>query len=391
MPKFRIITNKRVCFWGAPADVPSGPATIATRIQQTGYNTGNLLIGHGLFHGTEAQTKAYHPGFGQMSPQQFDEYFDVVFVPSSNFVRNGIDLKAQYDYFSKTKASFFVFGLGSQVKIGEPVQLEPGTDRFLRLAAERSGSLGVRGAGTAELLLSMGIRNIDIIGCPSLLEFPGHIKARPSGTIGPGKRIAVNYSSNVRSHSFAPEMLAALEGALFRRLLKCESYYILQNEEPEIEILNFMGKGIDANKFPISETSIREALRRIARLFSVDVDDNDVRRFLTHNMRIFFKVEEWRTCMQTMDFAIGSRFHGNVAALLAGVPALFLAHDNRTLELCEFFGFPHVRIDPEFTVVPIEELLQLADYGSFISRFHTVHAQWKTFVARNNMEFSATI
>ena len=50
--------------------------------------------------------------------------------------------------------------------------------------------------------------------------------------------------------------------------------------------------------------------------------------------RIRFPVEAWTWLeyLRDFDFATGTRLHGNVAALLAGVPAVLLAHDSRTLE-----------------------------------------------------------
>src|SRR5262249_11324523 len=148
-------------------------------------------------------------------------------IPSSNFVRNSVDLQDQYSYFSQTKSQFLVFGLGSQVRPNEKVVLEPGTEKFLRLAAERSGSLGVRGARTAELLLSLGIRNLDITGCPSLLNFPSELKRNRIGHRRISSRIATNYSSNVRSHSFAPLLLKKIESRIFSQLIGDNTFYIV--------------------------------------------------------------------------------------------------------------------------------------------------------------------
>lgn len=46
--------------------------------------------------------------------------------------------------------------------------------------------------------------------------------------------------------------------------------------------------------------------------------------------------------LREFDFAIGTRIHGVMLALQAGVPALCTAHDSRTLELCRLMMVPHV-------------------------------------------------
>jgi hypothetical protein len=380
MPSLKIVTTKRVCFWGAPSGIAVGETDFARKFQQTGYNTGNMLIGNGLFNATEAPTKTYHPGFGVLSPAEFDEHFDIVFIPASNFVRNGEDMEAQYQYFSKTRTPFLMFGLGSQLSANDPIHLQPGTDKFLRLVAERSGSIGVRGAGTAELLLSLGIRNVDIVGCPSILHFPSDLTSRRIGPITAESRIATNYSNNVRRHSFSAVRFAAIESMIFKHLLRSNSYYILQNEAAEMEIVKNQGA------HPTND-SIASAMEQVGNKFDIDSGTAEFRRFLSYNTRIFFNVKEWVACLKTMHFSVGSRFHGNVAALLAGIPALFIAHDNRTLELCEFFSFPHIRVDNVYTPMKIEEMLDKVDYNIFFSRLPLVIAQWKTFLARNSLDF----
>ena len=56
----------------------------------------------------------------------------------------------------------------------------------------------------------------------------------------------------------------------------------------------------------------------------------------------FYTMDAWFEKLgQGFDFSMGTRFHGNMTAMLAGVPALWLVHDNRTQEFCTHLGLPH--------------------------------------------------
>ena len=46
--------------------------------------------------------------------------------------------------------------------------------------------------------------------------------------------------------------------------------------------------------------------------------------------------------MRRFDFVVGSRIHGTLIGLQAGVPSLCIVHDSRTLELCQTMKVPHV-------------------------------------------------
>ncbi|NMJ43405.1 polysaccharide pyruvyl transferase family protein [Roseomonas sp. JC162] len=368
--------GKRVCFWGAPAHVASDH-DLVRRLEATGANTGNLFIGHGLFHGLDCAHKAFHPGFAAIPAERLHEHFDVVFVPASNFVGNGVDLTAHADYFARTKLPIFCFGLGSQLRPGETPALKPGTERFLRLMADRSGSIGVRGAFTAEVLWDMGIRNTSITGCPSMLGMRTDILARLAVAVPSRDKVALNFSNNVRRHALYPDAMRISENALFQRLLSENAYYIIQNERPELDMIAAMMAG-DGRRYA-------SAMQEIATLFGVSASRSDLRNFLERRMRVFFSVEDWVGCMETMSAAIGSRFHGNVAALLAGTPALFLVHDMRTRELCELMRLPHVLLDRE---VPVEEILERAgelDYAPFIAQFARLTMEWRLFLDRNGL------
>jgi hypothetical protein len=172
--------------------------------------------------------------------------------------------------------------------------------------------------------------------------------------------------------------MRSCENALFQRMLGENAFYILQNEVAELDLLAAMERGDSA--------AASAAVDRIARLFEVAPGRADVRRFLETRTRVFFSVEEWLSAAGTMTAAIGTRFHGNIAALLAGTPALFLVHDMRTLELCELLRAPHLLLDRPHSGEEIAERLLSADYGPFRDQFRRLLMEWRLFLARNGLD-----
>ncbi|MBR0650218.1 hypothetical protein GXW78_11135 [Roseomonas terrae] len=378
-PLFRIAApGERICFWGAPAHV-GAHASLAAGLAATGANTGNLFIGHGLFHGTDCAQKAFHPGFGAIPPERLHEHFDRVFVPASNFVGNGVDLTEHAAYFAKAKVPIFCFGLGSQIRPGEKPALKPGTERMLRLMGER-GSIGVRGAFTAQVLWDMGIRDVSIVGCPSLLGLRAETLQRLGRAVPARDKVALNLSNNVRRHALHPEPMRLSENGLFQRLLGENAYYVLQNEQPEMEFLAAMAAG--------DNRAATAAAQNVAALFGISASRDDLRTFLERRVRIFFSVDDWVGCMQTMTVSIGSRFHGNIAALLAGVPALFLVHDMRTRELCELLRVPHLLLDRPVAAEEILDRAAEADYRPFLAQLGRLTMEWRLFLRRNGLDIA---
>jgi hypothetical protein len=297
--------GKRVCFWGARESAKLDSGDLSSQLVRSGNNSGNIFIGAGLFRNLDCDEKVYHPGFERLPAENLHEHYDYMFIAASNFVGESVDLTSAYEYLRKSKIKLFCFGLGSQFLPGQDVNLKPGTDRFLRLLSERSGSIGVRGTFTAELLWKLGIRNLSLTGCPSLLGLSADALNRLVNTRPTLQKIAFNESSNVRRHALNPDALRDTENTLFRRMLNENSFYILQNEQAEMAAMAATAAGEDAD-FESPMATIR---------YIYDVKDlgKSVDAFIKSRLRMFFDVDDWVGCMSTMTASIGSRFHGRNA------------------------------------------------------------------------------
>ena len=378
MTSITIETKDRVCFWGATADIPLSVRLISGLLKASGKNSGNLFIGSGLYNATKAPLKEYW-NFYLGTPEEFDEKFDTLFIPASNFIFQYTDLKDQYNFFSKTKAKIFMFGLGSQLRELGPIKLIPSTERFIRLAAERSTSIGVRGEVTADVMRKLGIHNVEVTGCPSMLNMPDHFSVVPDPA-DPTVVLAGNFTNNAREHAFSAEAMVRLESALFAELVKRNGYYILQNEAHELAAMKSL-----AHVEALSDQQWWD-INRIRKLFNLNIKDDDWLNFLARRLRIFFSTVEWKCFMRAVDFSFGTRFHGNVAALLAGRPAYIFCHDYRTLELAQFYKVPHRIVDATSPIPAFEEIFADTDMAAFQANVPKLMRIWRDFIKRNGFD-----
>ncbi|MDR2532917.1 MAG: polysaccharide pyruvyl transferase family protein [Oscillospiraceae bacterium] len=111
--------------------------------------------------------------------------------------------------------------------------------------------------------------------------------------------------------------------------------------------------------------------------------------FLCDTGRLFFNVDDWINGIEYCDFSIGNKFHGNVAAILAGVPALFIVHDTRMLELCNYYKFPYIHEKDFDTSKPIEYYYELADYTEFNEYFAETYDNFIDYCKKNEVEFKS--
>ncbi|MDQ1530197.1 MAG: hypothetical protein QOE37_302, partial [Microbacteriaceae bacterium] len=81
--------------------------------------------------------------------------------------------------------------------------------------------------------------------------------------------------------------------------------------------------------------------------------------------RFFVDAQPWLDHLATFDFSFGTRIHGNIAGLAAGIPSYVLAHDSRTLELARYFDIPHRTMDRVDATTDAADLYAEADYSAF--------------------------
>ena len=176
----------------------------------------------------------------------------------------------------------------------------------------RSASAARRPASTWN---GFGFRDVDVIGCPSMFRWGDTIDVRRKvATLDAQSNVAITispYRSAMEGSPWPPTIAtrgSATSRCSFRRWAFCSTGAPL----PRGHAGNRFCRSIPSHPF-----------------------------FREHRTRFYVDPWPWIEDLQGFDFSFGTRIHGTIAALLAGTPAVVLAHDSRTLELARYFDIPH--------------------------------------------------
>lgn len=281
----------------------------------------------------------------------------------SNFISGHTDLGWIYDQLAERDISNIVMiGAGAQADdYSDEINLKPGTMKFLKLLAERSTTIGVRGDFTAEILNRMGIKNVEVIGCPTAF-WAENSPIRKNDRV---ERLAVHCTP---TGHFRDSI-----GALFAHGVEHGAQYIIQSEVWMMQFLLAEMEDTEANDH--------------ARYFctGAGIAPETLKEWIRSHGKVYFDIREWIDAMRDLDFVYGSRFHGNMAAIQAGTPALNMVFDTRTRELCEYLNLPHIPLEQFHRGVSLSHLMDLADFTLYEATFAKRRQSYCEFLARNGL------
>lgn len=364
--------NRNIFLWGALPSLPLNEGFI-TSYKRSGYNLGNTLIGNGVTSVLEGYNFLFR---GQLStPQDAEEKCGHIVIPASNFLWKNFDLGFMADFIEPTNLPVTMIGLGAQTDDRSLVsEIHPNTLRLIKIISERSPSIGVRGYYTAEVLAAHGILNVEVLGCPSLYTQcspPQHIRERKNPSL---EKFAVNFSRRVQNHSFNHEILQLIENSLLKLAINHNWAFIAQDELEELALANGIASEVE--------------MSNVTSYFNCS-NKNSVIDYFSKNTVYFCNYQSWTNFMSARSGCIGSRLHGNIAALTSGTPCLMIAHDSRTLEICSLIGAPHINInnlspnqlDGQFLL----DAFQSADYSLYFSNMNYLFRRYKIFLDQHGL------
>ncbi|MFC5677298.1 polysaccharide pyruvyl transferase family protein [Aeromicrobium endophyticum] len=337
-------------------------------------NSGNYLFQHSMWKtlsvdGAELVTNSTlservppEPGDAARINDEFDHFV----IPMANAFRREFEprLARLAELLEGVTIPVTVTGIGAQAPHGHGIEaLEPVNDtvkKFVGLVLDRSASIGVRGEFTRSYLLSLGFPDdaIDVIGCPSLFLHGRDFRV--------DKRVDALTSDSPLALNLTPEVPGIGAFATTQAERHPNLTYIGQDAH-DLRML-LWGVPFPHVHDPLVPVHLEHPLYQQDRI------------------RLFLDTWPWYDFMATQHFAYGTRFHGNVAALLGGTPAHLLAHDSRTLELAEYHRMPFTTMPSFEADLSAAELYEATDMAEFNAELPRGFDRFTAFLDRNGLE-----
>lgn len=312
-------------------------------------NSGNILFAHSVYKSlfrpdNRLDVNRYNPDFA--SPDEINEKYDAFVLPLANAFRPSFEsqLERYTSVVCRLKIPCIVVGVGAQAGLDlaelKGSTLDDTVRAFVAAVLDRSATIGVRGEFTRDYLNRLGFRAVDVIGCPSMCYNGAELNVRKSeDALDAQARVAVNHTP-------------------------------------------FTGKAV--------EEFVRRTLGTFANgvfVAQADADAGFWAESLAAPGRVarFFNVAPWIAFLRSRRFCVGTRIHGNIAAILAGVPAFVVAHDSRTLELARFHEIPHALVSALAPKTTATELYAPIDAERVNAGARARFEIYKSFLARNGL------
>ncbi len=300
----------------------------------------------------------------------FSEHIDT--VVTNVFHRIGANLKMDIPYWENilSHADRVVpLSLGFAFENGEIAPMDESLKRLLFMMSERI-ELGVRTEYDADYLSTQGLKNVSVIGCPSLFYH-------------------MNRDFKVRGKKAAPKSLNFNFTSDFRNLC------ISQKEAVEVhwKLLLWMKWQYERLPIEVHLTMQKQPFAEISDMHDILLSYGEIHPFYKDCGRYFYSVEDWIRELKKDDFSMGSRFHGNVAAVLAGIPTLMVNVDKRMVGMNNFYRIPSIDISEFDLDKPLEYYVELADYTEFNKVYPKRFDNFTDYCKRNGVrlkEFTTT-
>lgn len=303
--------------------------------------------------------------------------YDYVFLRGSNYVHKDMVWDQAIDVLKKLKIPVIAWGIGAQAPVKGKIELSEETKTVLRMMAESTTSIGVRGAYSAQVLWDLGIKNVRIVGCPTAfrrnnpdlsIQLPPLESIRTAG-ITVRREVSSTYARDIQQYlTFHRDLVKSL----------ASRFDVVLMAQGEVEEKKIVLGTIEQREEALA------ALRADKQVRDWYLDDAMEK---LHRERLFYSdvVADYEDLVQQKDLVLGYRLHGNLMALANGVPSIYFTYDSRTVEFAETYQIPSFDVfsGKEFR---LEDYWDQSLFDKFNRAYHHTYREMHQFLTENGAD-----
>ena len=112
-------------------------------------------------------------------------------------------------------------------------------------------------------------------------------------------------------------------------------------------------------------------------------------RYVRKSMKVFSDPREWLDAVSSADLVLGTRFHGGVIGLFAGVPCVVFVHDARTREMCDLLQLPSIDVR-KVDRIDVRELYDALNLEPLVTTYSRLYRNYVDFLDENDLDHCLT-
>ena len=352
-----------VAIFGTPGFVERAETfDLPHKLKVTGDNTGNLLFQHAVANFVDGEKVFIGLAKRNYGDPVLRSAAKALLFPAANHLRAEADWTGLNSFLEKTRQKLVIFGLGVQGRQGDgaggivaALRANPTVQRMVDIFRDKAAFVGVRGALTAEVCAALGLKDVAVTGCPSLM-----ISADPQL----GRTVAARLDALRRGEVPPLVVTAAAAAELTGDTLTVERRLAALLRDGDLYVQQSGGAAAVALFAGAVPAPGSWEARVLGKALFPDAPAEAMQDFLSRHGRVFFSVAEWMSATARAGLFLGTRLHGNMIGLQQGLPCAMIAHDARTSELIGQMHMPRLDIAAFLSAPTIEGVVRAVEFDA---------------------------
>lgn len=286
------------------------------------------------------------------TPEEINKRFDLFVFATVIFGTNYVmrrNIKTYTKIVNSLSIPVFCFSVGTQIESFDSMnELIEGTKdvatEFISSVINANGCMALRGYFTEEYFKRLGFKEFEVTGCPSMYQ-NGYGYRLNKEIVGTDDfKLSLNGNTDFLRTSFVNYNMSKYISADYL------------DQDQFVELIY----GDD-----LVDVSFKNYLK-LLRKYSY----KGLQLFADNRLRLICNFSEWKDYFKDnkISFSFGSRIHGNIIAILSGVPGMVCYYDSRTREMAEFFNIPSIDIR-DIKNKDVYEIYLEANYDEFNNKY----------------------